>query len=90
MKTWKVLLTVVLCSGMAFGFGLLGCGDDDDECRDACNKVSDCGLLDAGETVDDCTNGCNEGSGPEKDCALSCDRGASCEDYGLCLAGCGV
>ena len=29
MKTLRLFLTVVLCSGMAFGYGLLGCGDDE-------------------------------------------------------------
>ncbi|MFC1889519.1 hypothetical protein ACFL4G_07160, partial [Thermodesulfobacteriota bacterium] len=29
MKTWKLMLAVVLCFGLVCSFGILGCSDDD-------------------------------------------------------------
>ncbi len=87
MKNWKVLLTVIICSGMAFGSGLVGCGTN---CEDACNKARDCGALDAGETVQECTDWCETFPSALQDCALDCDTGDTCEEYGQCMEFCGI
>lgn len=69
----------------------LGCGDDlEDEGEDACNKVAECAdaiNLDVnyGLCVDECLNG----PPGARDCALNCDRGLNCADYGRCIVGCG-
>jgi hypothetical protein len=34
MKSWKAFITVVLCCGLAVGYGLIGCGDEGDAARD--------------------------------------------------------
>lgn len=31
MKKWKFLTAVILCCGFGIGFGMIGCGEDDDE-----------------------------------------------------------
>jgi len=30
MKTWKLMMALMLCCGLVFSFGILGCSDDDD------------------------------------------------------------
>ena len=70
---------------------LHGCGDDlEDECEDACNKVAECGdAINLDVNYDLCVSECLDGPPGARDCALNCDRGLSCADYGLCIVGCG-
>ena len=68
MRMWRLLLAVLLCSGLCIAFGLSGCGDDDDErdprCDSACNKIINCAAdfispVPGEMTLQECIDGCN-------------------------------
>jgi len=87
MKASKLFLTVVLCSGLAFGYGLLGCGDDDEEngADVGCIVNADCddGLFCNGaETCDD--NVCQGGTPVDCDDGVDCTVDSCNEDTDAC------
>jgi hypothetical protein len=55
MRHWRLISVVILCCGLAVGYGLLGCGDDHDDvgCRDVFNKMSDCDQIPPTVSADD-------------------------------------
>lgn len=101
MKTWRLLLAVMLCSGLCVAFGLSGCGDDDDDewdprCDSACNKILACAADFAspvpGEmTLQECIEGCNTNPDPGTACGFACDISGTCPDYAQCIeVDCGI
>lgn len=60
-----------LCLALALAFGAAACGDDDADCKSACDKLSTCGLKSSGLS---CDTNCAQG-----DCA-GCVVDTSCAD----------
>ena len=103
MRTWRLLLAVLLCSGLCVAFGLSGCGDDDDDdvgldprCAQACSKIIDCAAdfsspVPGEMTVQECIIGCASDPVPETECGFSCDENAECPEYAECIEiDCGI
>lgn len=100
MRHWRLFLIVILCCALPGGYGLLGCGDDDEggndggKCWQYCNKIDACTVVDlTPEEIEECTRACNERreedpNNPERECTLNCDTSASCEDWRLCVEKC--
>jgi len=87
MKASKLFLTVVLCSGLAFGYGLLGCGDDDGENGPGggCTVNADCDddlFCNGAETCLD--NVCQAGTPPDCDDGVDCTVDSCNEDTDAC------
>ncbi len=92
MKSWKLFLAVLLCSGLGIALGLSGCGDDDDEgdarCDAACNKIVSCEadfVQDVDMTVQECVDGCKSDPVAEAECGFGCDTSAACPVYAACI-----
>jgi hypothetical protein len=93
MKAETLLLTVVLCSGLMFGQGLLGCGGDDDPAPSPENPAAECWSssweIHCYENERACFSNCSGFS--DNDCMLDCvDNWAQCHGVGddtfvLCL-----
>jgi len=102
MKRKRQLLCGVLCFGLVIALGLVGCGGDGDgdgggdgsSCGSACSKAFSClqewGVDPSylGGSVDACTTACKAETNPILKCALNCNAGASCTDYGNCINSC--
>lgn len=75
MKTWKLMMAVMLCCGLVCSFGILGCSDDDDDNRPDVPDVED--VCDDG--IDNDLDGCLDEAdvdcgGMEADCEDTLDN----------------
>ena len=78
MKTWRLFLAVMLCSCLAIGIGLVGCGDDDDEgemtCEEAVTQVNSQACQDEATGNVDGFKSCIEDCEGNEACIDVCDE----------------
>ncbi len=97
MKSWNLLLSLMLCCFLWVGFGLIGCGGGSGGggenpkkagvCDDYCSWADSCEAMDPGETIASCVDWCIDEPLNDEciECADNCFENDNCDDIFDCL-----